>query len=283
MKTSHIQRSAVALAAALSLATPFAHASEPAAGTEATVESQLTIAVELDAEADEQTKPEIVAATEAELANLEQQHGLVRAQSNTPDLLLRVRIWQPEPNVLVIDSSVEFEGEVLGQQEGVVCMDCSVKDAAAKSMTILPAAVEQARAARAASQPPPPVVTEEQVDESAPVQRRTRALGPVGYVGIAASVLGLGSTIVGTVYLYRGKDVEGDPGAPVIEYTNYIPLGLGLIGAGVGVMVVGNVLLGVDLGILRTRREQRASARARITRVGLLASHEVGLTLSGQF
>ncbi|MFO7564313.1 MAG: hypothetical protein R6X02_16825 [Enhygromyxa sp.] len=273
------------LIAALSLAAPVAWASEPSTEAASAAEPSLTIALEIDVEVgDESKQAAVVSATEAALGELEQQQGLQRAKGDPADLSLRVRIWQPEPKVLVVDSEVEFEGEILSHQEGVVCMDCSAEDAAAKALTILPEALDQARAARAQAEPPPPAI-EEASDEDAPPpsSKRPGVLGPVGYAGIGASVLGLGGAIVGAVYLHRGRVLENDPGAAVLEYTDHRPLGVGLLGAGLGVMVVGNVLLGVDLGILRPRRESRGSARIELTGVSVLARESRGVTISGRF
>lgn len=270
------------LTAALTLAGTTAVAQEPVAGAAEPGVSDLTITMKLELDVpDEALSSAVKKATEAELARLRDAHGLA-ASTGVADLVIYVKVWQPEPNALVIDSSVEFDGDTLGSQVGVVCMDCAAQEIATKSLSILPAVAEKAHEARAEAEPPPPEVVPDDVAQE-PAPSPSRRLGPVGYVGIAAGVLGLGSTIVGALFLHRGKVIEGDPGAPIVDYTDYRPLGVGLLGAGLGVMVVGNVLLGVDLGVLRDRRDGRANNRAQLTGIRLAADDGASLAIHGRF
>lgn len=271
------------LTAALTLAGTTTRAQEPIAETAHDVESDLTIALELEVDvSDAALSSTVTTATEAEFAKLRDGHGLAAA-TDAADVVMHVSVWQPEPSALVIDASVEFEGTTLDEQVGVVCMGCDAQEIAAKSLAILPAAIEQAQEARAEQEPPAPKIAADDVEEESAPATPSRRLGPVGYVGIAAGVLGLGGTIAGAVFLHRGKVIEGDPGAPIVDYTDYRPLGVGLLGAGLGVMVVGNVLLGVDLGVLRDRRSGRSNARAQLTGLGVSAEHGAGVTIHGRF
>ena len=105
---------------------------------------------------------------------------------------------------------------------------------------------------------------------------RDRALGPVGYVGISASVLGLGSTLAGAVLLARADRLAEPTGLTIV---NYRPPGWALVGVGLTAMVAGNVLLGVDLAVLRRRKAQSA----RVTGVGMSVAGAPGLLVEGQF
>ena len=277
---------AIVLAAALSSATvATAHAAEPASTTTQTASAQLSVALELTIEVE---KPELGAdikrAVEAEFDALRAKHGLTAAaDAESADLVVRVRVWQPEPTALIIDDSVAHAGETLSVREGEVCMSCSLAEVASKSLESVPAAAEQVRAARAAAAPEIEAQPDSMIEEPASGAGPKRRLGPAGYIGIAASGVGLGAGIVGGLLLHRGKTIDGDPGAPTLNYTDYRPLGAGLLGAGLGVMVLGNVLLAVDLSILRDRREQRANARAQVTGVSVYASAGAGLAIHGRF
>jgi hypothetical protein len=283
---------AVAVAVALGSASPITHASQPASSTQ--TEIPLTAALQLEVEVgDPALRDAISEATDAEFERLRAEHQLDLG-AEAAELIVRVRIWQPEPNAVVIDAEIRLDEQAIAGQEGLVCMGCEVAELARASLTLVAEAVAEAREARARTRPPQADGSPSDLpraSEVEPAKRRARALGPVGYAGIAASGVGLGAAIVGAVFVHRGREIHGDPGAPVLDYTDYRPLGVALVGAGLGVMVVGNVLLGVDLGLLRDRR-QRAGTRASVTGFGLgLAGEGRGrsggqggvLTIRGQF
>jgi hypothetical protein len=282
---------ALALAlAGLSSTSQVAHASEPVPTTQ--TEIPLTSALELEVAVDDPgTREAITEATEAEFERLQAEHQLERG-SEAAELIVRVRIWQPEPHAVVIDAEIRLDEQAIAGQEGLVCMGCEVAELARSSLALVPEAVADAREARARARPPQAEASASDLPRASEVdsnRRRDRALGPVGYAGIAASGVGLGTVIVGAVFVHRGQQIEGDPGAPVLDYTDYRPLGVALVGAGLGVMVVGNVLLGVDLGLLRDRRRQRrAGQAARVTGFGLDFAGQGGgqggaVTIRGQF
>jgi hypothetical protein len=217
-----------------------------------------------------------------QLGSLASEHDFTLDETGDPDVTMRVRITQPEGQaaVYLITATAELDGETIAETREQVCLRCTPDEVASESLTILPGAVEQARKALAEAEPPPPEPTIDEPEDEPFVDARVAPLGPAGYVGIAASAVGLGAAIAGTVLMYRGEVVTSDPGAPEVQTTDYRTVGVALVGAGLGTMVLGNVLLAVDLGVLR---ERRSEARAELTGVGLLTRGATGLSVQGRF
>lgn len=92
-------------------------------------------------------------------------------------------------------------------------------------------------------------------DEPAP---RAKPLGPVGYAGIAASIVGGVGIAVGAVSLARGEQetLEGNPRFQRID--DYRPRGAALVGVGGAVFVAGVVMIVVDQTVLKRRRVRSA-------------------------
>lgn len=203
----------------------------------------------------------------------------------TADVLIQVDIsvTQPDAPVQVIQSVAVIDGEIVARGETQSCVRCEAPELVDRSLELLPRAVEalqqhrdneRAEAEAAAAAAP----ASEPVSDMAPQESKRVRLGPVGYVGIASTVVGLGATIAGGVFLSRGEVVEE---ANInVTTRDYRPAGWAMLGAGAAVMVVGNVLLGVDLGILSRRR---AGQRARVTGLGLMVADGSGVVVSGRF
>jgi hypothetical protein len=250
-------------------------------------EGEPPLAVALELSFDElppALQTELEPLTRAELDSLARTHGFSAAAVGGPaDLMIHAKVSQPEgqSSVFLITASVEFEGETIREVKEDVCLRCTTSEVASEILVILPDALTQAREARAqaAAEAPPPTVDSEPVE--APILRDEPALlGPVGYVGIASSALGLGAAIAGGVFLHRGEVVVGEPLGPTIETVDHRPAGLALIGTGLGVMVLGNILLGVDLGILRKHRTEKT---AQLVGFGATAGTCSGVVLHGRF
>ncbi|PRP99911.1 hypothetical protein [Enhygromyxa salina] len=267
----------------LCVATPVS-AQDPVTNTAPSESPPLTVALELGVDGlPKDLQPDVRSQAQAELEALAKTHAFTLVTEGEPDLVIRASVSQPkgQSSVYLISSSVEFDGETISEAQEDVCLRCTAREVAAESLALLPGAVEQARKARAAAAPPDPDVVEEVECPQAPVvPSRVAPLGPVGYAGIASSALGLGAAIAGVVVLHRGAVVTSEPGAPVLAITDYRPAGVGLLGAGLGVMVIGNVLLALDLSVLHKRR---AAPTAGITGVGLTTNNGAALTVQGRF
>ncbi|KIG15275.1 hypothetical protein DB30_05819 [Enhygromyxa salina] len=266
----------------LSLASTAA-AQDPASNRAQPEDHPLTVALELGVEGlPKDLQPEVLSITQAELEQLGATHGFTLATNDAPDLVMRATVSQPkgQTSVFLISSSVEFEGKTISEAKEDVCLRCTPSEVAAESLAILPDAVAHARKARAEAAPPPLPPDDEQPKEDPVGAVHVRSLGPAGYAGIASSALGLGAAIAGTVVLHRGLVVTSEPGAPIVDTIDYRPPGVAMLGAGLGLMVVGNVLLALDLSVLHKRR---AATTAKVTGFGLTTQNGAGLTIRGQF
>ena len=282
--TKHSIVLATALLIGLATTSSPALAAQPEPTLATTESGELTVTLDLDIEvSDPALESELRQAMSTDFAARCEQQELTSV-SEGGDLTLHVHVWAPEPNALVIDAQIEYQGDTLDTRDGQVCMGCSSEDVASTGLSLLAAGVDHARAERARATPPAPVLEPAPAPEPTPTPpRRRRVLGPAGYVGIVASGVGLGTGIAGALLLYRGNAVHGDPGIPLVTSTDYRPAGVALIGSGVGMMVLGNVLLGVDLGILRDRRDQRRDDHAELAGVRVWARDGAGLAVHGRF
>lgn len=212
--------------------------------------------------------------------------GLALEPTPAADVIVQLEISRPQADapLHVVQCIAAIDGDVVVRGEVQSCMGCTAAELIDRGLELLPDVAEavlkaQREAERAAAQaraaleakPPPPAPDVE--------PRSARALGPVGYAGISVSALGLGSTIAGAVLLARGDSAINTTG-PTITFINYRPPGWALVGAGLAATVAGNVLLGVDLGLLRRRRERPS---ARISGVGLNIVGAPGVRVQGQF
>jgi hypothetical protein len=275
--------SAVVFCAVLGGVSQIGHAAEPASDTAPSAEPPLKVQLDLVTESvPEAQRAEIEKLIQSELESLGQEHGFMPAAAGVADLVMHAEVSQPEGQtaVFLISATVEFEGETIASMREDVCLRCTAQEVATETLAVLPGAVEHAQQARAEAAPPPPELPAEGVETEPVVEARAAALGPVAYTGIASSVLGLGAAITGAVFLHRGEVVTSSPGAALIESLDYRPPGAALVGAGLGALVVGNVLLAVDLSVLRDRRRR---ARAELTGVGVTMSRTAGLSVHGRF
>lgn len=94
-----------------------------------------------------------------------------------------------------------------------------------------------------------------------PADRRGKALGSLGYAGIASLAAGVGLTVGGIVVLLEDPSRRLLPGQDNdIEVTDRTPLGAGLTGVGAALLVAGAALLVTDQTVLRKRRDSKTQA-----------------------
>jgi hypothetical protein len=111
------------------------------------------------------------------------------------------------------------------------------------------------------------------------VEPPPKPIGPLGGAGIGLAVAGLGVTIAGAVQWSRGRVPNDDITSPVSEGRDYTGQGQLLVGIGAGVLVVGAVMLGVDLGVLAKKRKRGHQARI----LPVVGPKQAGLVLRGRF
>lgn len=245
------------------------------------------IAVRIDLVMDmlsETEQADIVEELKKQFAPISRVHGLYK--SDDPELTFRLEfamLGDKRAGVYVIHSEAAYAGEVLRHDKARTCVKCTPIELVKDSLRIVSVAAKEvvarrraAAAAAAESITPvePPVAA---ADTSSTPRPR---LGPLGYVGISSSALGLGATIAGAVLLDRGvKPNPDDPNFTTV--INYRKPGKALIGAGVGLMVVSNILIAVDLMVLAPRR--RSNARATIDGVAITVDANPGIAVRGRF
>ncbi len=103
----------------------------------------------------------------------------------------------------------------------------------------------------------------DEITDTKPV--RPAAIGPMGIAGIVLGSAGLGTTIAGAVDLGRGRVVEPSTRTGFDRGTDYRPRGRALLGAGLGMAVVGAVLVAVDVGLRAKKRKQRPLVEANVS------------------
>jgi hypothetical protein len=108
---------------------------------------------------------------------------------------------------------------------------------------------------------------------------KRRPIGPLGGAGIGIAAAGLGVTIAGAVQWSRGRVPNDDLTSRISEGRDYTTQGQVLVGIGVGALVVGAVMLGVDMGVLAKRRSGEARARISPT----IGPERAGLVVQGRF
>lgn len=199
------------------------------------------------------------------------------ASRDPTDLTLRILVEVPapgEPIALITAVALDGRGQVLAERREVVCMRCDADELAAQSLAVLsdelldvargsaaPAVQSQSQPQSQPPSPPPPSSS-----ETAP----RPSVSPMLITGISVGALGLAGAISGAVLLYRGNEpIVGEP-----NLRDFRPAGATAIAVGLGAMVVGQVLIGVD---------RRRGHRARVTGVGLDMGATASLTIRGEF
>lgn len=212
------------------------------------------------------------------------QHGLMLAADESSDIFMRIEVSRPQSDApLVIVQAIAKIGDDAIRGDTRTCLRCSSEELVAQAFEIFPAMVEmlasqRAAAERAAAAVEPEPTPPPEPPATTPKQTKLAPLGPVGYVGITSGGLGLISAITGGVLLTL--EPRGLPGRAG-EFVNYEPPGLATLGLGLGLLVLGNVLVAVDLGPLAERRRERA--RGPRARVGMSVGPSGSLVIAGSF
>ena len=156
------------------------------------------------------------------------------------------------------------------------CLNCTVDELVAELLKNLEwaAALAIERRAEIAAEPEPEPHSDPSTKSAAePIPEARPRPGPVGYVAISSSAVGLGGAIAAGVFLDRGAQRD--------NFDDYkVPAG-SLLGAGLGLMAIGTVLLAVDLGVLAKRRGRGAAAE--VEGVSVTMQRGVGVAAFGRF
>jgi|GEM_PF-3283466 len=233
--------------------------------------------------------PELAEQLRTELDTTIEQHaaavGLTAAQTRAADCVIEVEVNTPAGAPLTTVSSVaSIDGQIVGRQELETCMRCGAPELLERVLVLLPKAAgelrERVEAERSASEarrdrdPRPAAVV-------APAAGERPRLGPAGYAGIGVTVAAIGTAVAGGVLLGRGEQVVGPQSGPLLTVTDYRPGGWALLGAALGGVVIGQTLLGVDLGVLAPRRASRR--RAELSGIGPMFGDGLGVGVAGKF
>ena len=255
----------------------------PSAHAQAPSESSGTVHVTIvDDTLDAKARAALHAEVERVLAELATAHDLTIVETDEANIQVRFEVSRPQADapLFIVQAIAKIADEAI-RGETRSCLRCSTTELVAQGFEIFPDAVaklSEQRDAEAAAAAAALAVESEPAPEPVVPPPPPKPLGPVGYVGIAASGLGLASAIAGGVLLTREPKLDA-PGLGPAEFINYRPPGIALLGVGLGVMVVGNVLLAVDLGPLAERRR----ARAQVTGIGMTLGPSKGVVVEGRF
>lgn len=123
--------------------------------------------------------------------------------------------------------------------------------------------------------------TDDTGDGSEPVEV-PRPIGPLGIGGAIGLAAGLGLSIAGSVELGRGVVVDIDLAKEIGTQIDHRPAGRALLGAGIGVAVVGIALLATDVAI-RAKKRKAAASQHSVTITPALRPDYAGIGLGGRF
>jgi hypothetical protein len=242
---------------ALALASGRAHAVAPSERPDEPVASPSAgsgvapdvLSVEVAAEIDDATLlPAWIAERHPDLARAR------RGPDGTPAQWIVVRITGSTYDYRVSIAALR-DGKPLGPIPEPTRCECTTEELLELVDAGIEAASEQLRVSTrskpvrkaevAATRPPRPSFERSAID--AP----SRRLGPLGRVGIGASVAGAGMTTAGALLVLRPREIRGEPGS--VETRNLRDAGVGLATSGGLVVATGVALLVVDLVSQRRR------------------------------
>lgn len=289
---THSTSMTVALAALLALGplgvlpTTQAHAQEPPEQPNATPAEVIPVIAVFMALARERDEAALEAEFKRQFPAFAEQHGLREVgREGKPELTLRLQVMQMEndPTTYVIYTTAIYHDKV-DSFDARSCLQCSPADVVANLLSNVAsaaAAVLESRAELATAASVDVPVAEVPHLVTPPSPPRVRTIGATSYVGFASAAVGVGATIWGAVLINRGVVVESEPLGVTQKWTDYRPTGIALMGVGLGMVVIGNVLVGVDLGVLLPRRHARAQAQ--IDGVSVTTAGGPGLAIRGRF
>lgn len=251
--------------------------------SEASSSSEVAVVILMTTDVAENQKTEFgTELYERQLPGFAKGRGLREVSSKDAELTFRLHITQLDDDVngYVVSSAAIYYGEVLTEPERV-CLQCTPAEVIAEALINLERAATAVVEHRAALEPAEAEAAPTHELPTPAPEPRVRTLGALSYLGISSIALGLGGAVAGAVLLDRGVVVESDPGDRLIEATDYRPPAAALLGVGVGMVALGAVLLGADIGVLLPRR--RARARAQVDGVAVTSVGGPGVLVVGRF
>lgn len=187
----------------------------------------------------------------------------------------------PTKKLAVLDYGVRVEVQIDGENVGdqiVPCMEKGEAELVDCAIGGIPAVLEHLPTEEVPTEAPkdPPV---QEGNPDGPEDQPTDRVAPIGGLGVVGIVVGAGgiaTLIAGGVYLGRGE-VTDDVGG-FDDAQDFRPRGRVLVGVGAGLLGVGMIALGVDVG-LRAKKRKKTAARLRLNTGPGIA----GIGLSGRF
>jgi hypothetical protein len=167
--------------------------------------------------------------------------------------------------IVMIDHRREGNDSVVAQRE-IECEGCRDSDLAARvgeetarlSGRILYAPSEPDASASSSN-------TEPTAQPRSKTTPPVRAIGPLGFSGIAALTLGVGATVAGGVLVVKPADAR--PVSNGAEVREYRPAGIALVSVGSAVVLAGVAMIAVD--VIRRRDKRRMTLLPTIGPSGL--------------
>ncbi|MEX1364159.1 MAG: hypothetical protein AB1Z98_13610 [Nannocystaceae bacterium] len=192
-------------------------------------------------------------------------HEIDVVESADAELVIYVRSLAEEsgtgPQVAVIDYAVVVEVRLGDEQATKHPFFCAKKGEAELIMCVLEGITPALEALPVESRPDEPhgkPPSEGGGGLVHPQPARIRPIGGLGITGIVVGAGGLATTVAAAVDLRRGERVDEPTSAGLTNTTDFRPRGRALLGVGLGLLVTGAVLVGVDVGLRAKKRKRRA-------------------------
>lgn len=196
---------------------------------------------------------------------------------------LRVRVeYLAEEN---LDYAIVYEAlqgsESLGEAASLTCSGCVEAKLVRTISEGVPAAlvrIDELVAANAEPTAPTPA-------EPTPAEPPAARVPPIGALGIVGSIIaagGVATLVAGGLELDRGLVDDIDLANEFGSQTDHRPLGRALLGAGIGVALVGVALLATDVAI-RAKKRKASAPRQSLTITPAWRPDYAGIGIGGRF
>jgi len=176
-----------------------------------------------------------------------------------PRLVVRIEPLGKTPGYTCNVSIHDGQGPIAGSESATTCEMCTENELVDHVEKAIDAVMPQLPAAPAP--PPDPAATTTTTPTSSQITpdtpARDRSLSPIGKAGIGVAALGLVGIVAGAVVVTRPpRDVDMELDT---ERTEFRVPGIAVLAGGLGVLVVGLALIGVDRHRAKKRGTQTAS------------------------